>query len=264
MKRLISTAAAALLFIFFGMALTMETADAVVKVGAKCAKANDLMASANKIYACTKVGSKLIWKAASAAQIAKFKAQDLAKNGLALGSKGPGGGTVFYDAGSAQTWGRYLEVAPANWAGSRDPLIWWCNLPGEMGGPAPATGKAIGDGASNTDLIVKMCTAGAAVTARAYRGGGKSDWFLPSLGELQTLCLYANGQTVKTAPSGCGHGKLGAGYEAWDYWSSSALNGDMASTIAFLTGYIDYQMWSGTSLGGNTLSETGVRPIRAF
>jgi len=28
---------------------------------------------------------------------------------------GPGGGVVFYDAGSVQSWGRFLEVAPWNW-----------------------------------------------------------------------------------------------------------------------------------------------------
>lgn len=38
-----------------------------------------------------------------------------------VGDTGPGGGIVFYDAGSAQPWGRYLEagpkLAPAEWCG---------------------------------------------------------------------------------------------------------------------------------------------------
>lgn len=33
----------------------------------------------------------------------------------ALNTIGPGGGLIFYDAGSPQPWGRFLEVAPWNW-----------------------------------------------------------------------------------------------------------------------------------------------------
>ncbi|MFM8835538.1 MAG: hypothetical protein ACKOFM_01575, partial [Actinomycetota bacterium] len=32
--------------------------------------------------------------------------------GCSVGSVGPGGGVVFYDAGSPQWWGRYLEAWP--------------------------------------------------------------------------------------------------------------------------------------------------------
>jgi len=33
-----------------------------------------------------------------------------------IGDTGPAGGIVFYDAGSTQPWGRYLEAAPPDWA----------------------------------------------------------------------------------------------------------------------------------------------------
>ncbi|MEN9505106.1 MAG: hypothetical protein RI958_1032 [Actinomycetota bacterium] len=36
----------------------------------------------------------------------------------AVDAMGPGGGRVFYDAGSVQPWGRFLEVAPQNWNGT--------------------------------------------------------------------------------------------------------------------------------------------------
>ena len=45
-----------------------------------------------------------------------------------IGETGPGGGIIFYDAGSQQSWGQYLEAAPANWDGTNDnedPYVQW-------------------------------------------------------------------------------------------------------------------------------------------
>jgi len=41
-------------------------------------------------------------------------AQCAAGVSCSVGDVGPGGGVVFYDAGSTQPWGRYLEAAPAS------------------------------------------------------------------------------------------------------------------------------------------------------
>ena len=99
---------------------------------------------------------------------------------------GPGGGFVFYDAGSRQSWGRYLEAAPAGWSGSPDdPNKVWCAKDQPGYARKLATGTQIGSGASNTALIIQNCgSETAAGLAAAYRGGGKADWFLPSKDEL--------------------------------------------------------------------------------
>jgi hypothetical protein len=61
-----------------------------------------------------------------------------------------------------------------------------------------ATGTAIGIGFSNTDKIIvsqgRIATNYAAGLARAYKGGGYADWYLPSKDELNKL--YLNRVTI--------------------------------------------------------------------
>jgi hypothetical protein len=157
----------------------------------------------------------------------------------AIGSKGPGGGKVFYDAGSKRAWGRYLEAAPVGWSGSpNDPRVPWCDDGRQVliGG----TKAGIGKGAANTRRMAAKCRSGAANSARAYKGGGKSDWYLPSKAELNAL--YKNRAAVGGCPNyGC--------------WSSTEAD----------AGYAWFQDFSsGLQLGGKKDFADGVRPIRAF
>jgi serine protease len=102
----------------------------------------------------------------------------------AVGSTGPGGGKVFF-VGSfscgttlASTC-TYLEVAP-----STGSAITWCNSTNTL---ISGIDTALGTGAKNTAAMKTGCTSGAAYTATATSSGGKTDWYLPSQGELQAL-----------------------------------------------------------------------------
>lgn len=113
-----------------------------------------------------------------------------------IGDTGPGGGIVFIvkTATATAPW-RYMEAAPNTWSGgSADPTIAWCNItnafvPNLLTGETATvqTSTAIGAGYSNTKKILRGCTFGAANSAAAYNGGGKSDWHLPSRDELNQL-----------------------------------------------------------------------------
>lgn len=157
-----------------------------------------------------------------------------------VGDPGPGGGIVFYDAGSVQPWGRYMEAAPADWnGGDGDPGIAWCNV---TDAPIPGTdGTAIGMGAANTTAMLAGCSSGAGVSAQAYAGGGTSDWFLPSTDELNTL-------SDQLASAGM--------FAAGMYWSSSQDGAYEAWGLNFADGtQYDYYPRPNTFY---------VRPVRAF
>jgi len=127
------------------------------------------------------------------------------KNGTAVDKgPGPGGGTVFYysEAGFTMTDNRqvchFLEAAPID----MPKLLQWSSHDTSITG----TGTAIGSGRRNTALILATdAAAPAAKACKDYRGGGKTDWFLPSKDELNEL--YKNRAVV--------------GITGRDYWSSS-------------------------------------------
>ena len=188
---------------------------------------------------------------------AKASSAECAKSGrnCKIGNTGPGGGIVFYDAGSQQSWGRYLEVAPKGWSVSVSAsgvttgrVAEWCNVGDIVNGwlwdgeaTAILGSEEIGKGKANTDLMVAFCSSGACVEARAYKGGGKSDWFLPSLKELMELSEFVRRfESVE--------------FEVGHHWSSSEQFNYAWSVVIPV---------SGVSLNPkNPLAY--VRPIRAF
>lgn len=108
------------------------------------------------------------------------------------GSTGPGGGVVFYASLKRESWGQFLEVAPASWSGAMkdgrwaDPRAAWCKKSKAGYDTLIETDDEIGAGATNSKAIIKACGWGSAAgLAASYQGGGKHDWFLPTLRELE-------------------------------------------------------------------------------
>ncbi len=154
-----------------------------------------------------------------------------------IGDKGPAGGWIFYDKGNSSDGWRYLEAAPNDQSAES---AWGCyekSIPG-------AQGTAIGTGKTNTAVIIGSCDESgiAAKVAADYRGGGKSDWFLPSDDELNLM--YHNL-----------HIKGIGGFAEGDYWSSSEGPADGAAKQNFIAGGHDYY---------NKVMTLRVRAVRAF
>ena len=197
----------------------------------------------------------------------------------AVGDIGPGGGIVFYVASaffispvsSCDTNCLYLEAASQTW-GNRgitcgaigtaavDPKCAWSGNIGTLLGDA-AQGTAIGTGYGNTLAITTQSSGGgtvdrAATSARAYTGGSKTDWFLPSRGELNELCKYARTQTAVDTATVCARsGILRSGFVADYYWSSS----ESIASSAILQNF-----GFGTTASTNKNDTYYVRPVRAF
>jgi len=211
---------------------------------------------------------------------------------------GPGGGVVFYDAGSVQPWGRFLEVAPWNWnpqlapteayactgrCGAKDSFLKpltdrtqdggkdvggyaLCSLGSKLGGVS-TTGTALGAGPGNTKVLLAACGAPAAGQdpdavnlVATYRGGGLADWFLPSKDELDRLYRFGNRDAIGGFMTGT------------DYLSSSFINtvgqSDpnaevwVQNVVSGATGALPLVGDGSGNLG--VLLKQPVRPIRAF
>ena len=195
-----------------------------------------------------------------------------------VGDTGPGGGKVFYvhasgtfNCGVAFTSTcRYLEVAPSGWNTGADPTKLWAVIANQSSdvGSIPNDSSAynnasgVGHGYKNSIAIVNQGnnTTTAAGAARAYTGGSKSDWYLPTTAELNLLCQWARNvaQDVATRCTGgtlnTGTGASG-GFSSSYYWSSS----EHAASHAFLQ---DFR--TGNQSSPNKYNWTHVRPVRAF
>ncbi|MFM7821152.1 MAG: hypothetical protein ACKPAF_10050, partial [Actinomycetota bacterium] len=112
------------------------------------------------------------------------------------GSVGPGGGVVFYDAGSPQWWGRYIEAWPtqltlAGTWGATTGSIWDFTFFGRsVDRPTEQrTGMAIGTGRLNTQFMLAAKSPLALALQNVQTSGviSSADWFIPSKDELDVL-----------------------------------------------------------------------------
>ena len=192
----------------------------------------------------------------------------------AVGVQGPGGGTIFYvDSTNEMPGYDYLEVAPVDastgvewstntigcdWELVSDCQAWF------LTDAATALGYvALGTGRAATATIVAHHNAGvvakadyAAGVADAYTTPTASDWFLPSMDELNEVCKYARntGQDAGTTTV-CTGGILRDTFSSDYYWSSSEADADAAWSQDFGDGSQDY---------GIKYDTFYVRPVRAF
>ncbi len=206
------------------------------------------------------------------------------------GNIGPGGGTVYYVASSnftstgsaCGTTCRYLEFAPAGWITASTPAgqtncdgtagtssvdpkcVWSGNTSSAIG----STGTGIGTGFANTSAIIAQSNGGntagkAATVARAFQGGSKTDWFLPSKDELNALCKWAYDGTVNAVcehDGAAGELLLTNGRFSWSFYRSSSeveAETHLAWTQYFGSGFQSPFMAKSEAV-------YSVRPVRAF
>jgi hypothetical protein len=147
------------------------------------------------------------------------------------------GGIIFYLDGN----GGGLIAAPTDQATVNDFPDWGCIGTAISG----ADGLLLGTGAQNTIDIENGCTTSgtAADICSNLVLGGFSDWFLPSIEELETM--YLNIGSVSNIGN----------FVSTKYWSSSEKDDIYAWNWEFSSGYQDYN---------SKTSNKYVRAIRAF
>jgi hypothetical protein len=170
----------------------------------------------------------------------------------AVGETGPGGGKVFYkdEAGFLNTYTnticRYLEAAPDD-AGNGTRFA-WAKYGTEAYDNVTGTSAYIGAGRMNTALILATDeTAPAALACINYRGGGKTDWFLPSIDELEAIISSGVVPNVDFDEQ----------TEKYCYWSST--QNKTSDDSAYY-----YHLKEGKIRSNNKDFINHARPIRAF
>ena len=209
-----------------------------------------------------------------------------------VGDRGPGGGIVYYVHTGNFACGptlaatcNVLEVAPSGWSGSgvADPTLVWAEssprldnvdvngITGGGGGVAITNDRfvynnalGIGLGYKNSVAIVTQGngTSTAAGASRAYVGGSKTDWYLPTAAELNLLCQWNTNvaQDVIIPCNGSplnlntGTGATGSGIMPNEYWSSSEYSNEGGWTQGFGAPQYD----------DTKQNPKDVRPVRAF
>jgi hypothetical protein len=154
------------------------------------------------------------------------------------------GGVVFWVNPSDNTHGLVCAIEDQS-SGIR----WYNGVYSNIG----ASSSAIGGGSANTAKIIARQgateTAYAAGLARAYNGGGYTDWFLPSRFELNQM--YKNKATINTTATA----NSGSNFTNNYYWSSTEFGYYEAFFQTFSS---DDQYWL------DKASAADVRAVRAF
>jgi hypothetical protein len=175
-----------------------------------------------------------------------------------VGDYGPGGGKVFYVNNSGFACGptlsatcNYLESALVNWnGGASDPTLTWSNA---TYGSTSVSGLADGVGKGYPNSVAIQSQNGAynpstnsygAGAALAFAGGGRGDWYLPSIAEV--ILMKNNAGTI-------------GGLDSYMYMSSNQYN---AST--FMAYYFPWSQLFYPAKYSPPGENRGVRPIRAF
>jgi len=169
------------------------------------------------------------------------------------------GGTIAYilvsgDPGYVPNATHGLIAATSDQTSGRYNGIKWYNS--NFGLATGATGTAIGTGLSNTNSIITIqgatSTSYAAGLARAYTGGGYTDWYLPSIDELYKLALNRDA--------------IGGFCEDCWYWSSSQLQS--SPTVAYDVGFFNNNLYTITQNSISSVFQVyapfSVRAIRSF
>ena len=157
-----------------------------------------------------------------------------------IGSRGPGGGWIFYvDLYDQYPGFTYLEAAPTDIA-----AVSWCNNSTLIPSVAGRAAKGVGKGKANTAAMLGVCSSGAANAADLYLTATKSDWFLPSLSEAMLM----NNNLLEAGVGGFAYNS---------YWSSCQL---YRSVLALS---VNFRIANGE--GADDMGEAlPVRAVRAF
>ncbi|MGM0432803.1 MAG: hypothetical protein ACQEQU_08825 [Spirochaetota bacterium] len=144
-----------------------------------------------------------------------------------LSQEGPAGGYIYYEQAGidylASGW-RYLESAPYGWDDGVVPTAPW----GSYGELAGAILDGIGQGIFLTELLCELDEAGtAAEICNEAVINGRSDWFLPSGGELEALFNQLREKSAGTPLEGLPNHS--------SYWSSQEISADKAKVVRFVT-----------------------------
>ena len=213
--------------------------------------------------------------------------------GYSVGQTGPGGGKIFYYSAAGFSCGpnytdtcNYLEVAPSIWSGAK---VWVGEEPNEYEVDEEDTAfifaintqsendivyvvsdplvSQVGRGYKNSSAILNQAGNGAttaAGAARAYTGGGKSDWYLPTFSEINLLCQWAKGITPQSATTLCIGNQPPTAPVGNDFDLLSARYSTSSQSSLDGTWYWVMSMSDGSYEDVEKGQAEKVRPIRAF